>query len=406
MRSRLATHPLRLSVCAALVVVTMFSLHSEGITAKRGRSARPQAAKKPARPPSGMHVLDLATGKQRWFRANWMAVEWTEVNHKEALLVTSSDDARSVALIRAADGKTIWKWPGLKQPLSSSHIAGDRLYVTTGTQLRCALVATGRVIWTAEVKAKSAVLGVVAGKLLLTTGVSLQVVDAATGKQIREETLPKPSEYASASVTWGISGSLLVVGVCDGGVIARDIKSGDHWQQGLPYRQTGTLADLTLADDEWRWPRVVGVTDGSADVLAMYFREAGSAFGLNRATGNIIWQAAASDAIAVAGAIAVLERIEGRIGRIAGIDASTGAEKWQVDLVGPVDYESLLFYGGGISGKVVCIPCNDATLYALDTATGKKLWEWSSPYWIPGGVICTRSFCVFSDSGSPELERG
>lgn len=248
-------------------------------------------------------------------------------------------------------------------------------------------------------KPKSSVLGAVARRVILATNEGLRIVDSVSGELL--EVVESPNLGPSISATWGISGSLLVAGLGNL-VVALDAVSGASWEREMPSSKPLNAYSIAMESD-YLWPRPP--RQSSAGPLLIDFRGGERVVALDRQTGRIIWDQPAQAVAAVAGGVVMLDRTRDNTASIAAVDSSTGAEKWQVDLASPAGYE-VLVYDGDATDKVVCVPCNDGKVYGLDTLTGNKLWEWSSPYWIPGRVMCTRSFCIVPDSGSPELERG
>jgi len=367
-------------------------------TAARKARRKPPAPKEQMKPARGMHVLDLATGKQRWFRADCQPLAYTAVNHEECLVVTK-DKGRSVGLLRARDGKAIWQWRKLKQPVSGSLVEGGRLYVAA-KEIRCADVATGHMVWSRGMKTSLSPLGVYRGMLALSSADGVTFLEEKTGKLLDAITLPKLSEYAKVSATWAVSDALLVAG--QGNVVTATDESGETWQQQLPSSEPITEESLAW-NAEFLWPIVVG--RGLPDEpLLVAFTGGERVCALDRATGSVLWEVPAENFVAVAGQVVLVKRTADDAARVAAIEVATGQERWQAEPLGPGSQGVHIFWGDGTE-TVACVPCDDNKVYALETATGRTLWEWVSTYWRPDRVLCTPSYCVVSDSDQPPTDR-
>ena len=229
---------------SVLLLSAVVALGTPSTAARRARHT-PPAAKKQAKPRRGMHVLDLATGEHRWFRADCYPMASADVNHTDCLVITT-DRGCAVALLRAKDGKVLWQWRAFKQPVSGSRVEGGRLYVAAGKEVRCADVATGHTLWSRRVTTSGSTLGgaramlalsstsfsplgVYRGMLALSSAQGVTFLEEKSGKLLDAITLPKISEYAKVSATWALSGGLLVAGQAN--IVTATNESGETWQQ-------------------------------------------------------------------------------------------------------------------------------------------------------------------------------
>lgn len=140
----------------------------------------------------------------------------------------------------------------------------------------------------------------------------------------------------------------------------------------------GFLTCFALKDGKHKWEfktdaRIVG-TPAAADGVVVFGSADANIYGINAKSGKLMWKHASSKA--VLGAVTIekgIAYIGGSNGSFYAIYIRSGKLRWEFTGVkGYIETRPLIYDGKVLFGAW------DNNLYALDKATGKKLWSWDA----------------------------
>lgn len=140
----------------------------------------------------------------------------------------------------------------------------------------------------------------------------------------------------------------------------------------------GFLTCFALKDGKHKWEfktdaRIVG-TPAAANGVVVFGSADANIYGINAKSGKLMWKHASSKA--VLGAVTIekgIAYIGGSNGSFYAIDIRSGKLRWEFTGVkGYIETRPLIYDGKVLFGAW------DNNLYALDKATGKKLWSWDA----------------------------
>lgn len=232
-----------------------------------------------------LYALDATTGELKWKFKTGDVIHASPA-YADGVLFVGSWDSYFYA-IDAATGKEKWRFHGGEDPLihnqvgfqSSAAVADGVVYVgCRDSNLYALEAATGKEKWRFN-NAMSWVISspaVAQGKVYFATSDSslYHVVDAATGKPILKQQ-DKAYMFSSPS----IAGDVVLIGVLNGTLQARDLKSGDalwDFQTETSKQNKGWVltADWKLNEpmvfySSWREAPVVG-TDRQFNIGAIF----------------------------------------------------------------------------------------------------------------------------------------
>ncbi len=333
-----------LLIAGMAVVVGAFLLRGPQTTADdwpgfRGDTARAGVA---VRGPVGLPVL-------RWrFQASGGVA--TDIAIVGDLVYASSDDGTLHALA-LADGSERWSFQGGVVPLSGPTVVGGVVYVFDAKgQLFAVDASTGRQRW----RSGSSLLGAVnptlgAGRLYVgTADGALVALDAGSGAEVWRSTVAKSGLVNAPAYADG----LVYVGSAQGGFVAVDASTGKlAWHLDTGSDPLGTAV----------------VAAGIVYIGAPSDATTGHLWALDARTGRLLWQVDRDLAApAVADGVAYTAST---VGLVAALDATTGKERWHVQLHGQARAPA-------VAGGVVYVAADgERRVYALDAATGGKLWQ-------------------------------
>lgn len=360
-----------------------------------------------------------------------------------------------VHAVEAGSGTPRWTTELGGSVIGSTPVADDAVFASSGTTLHRLDRRTGEVEWETRVDehpfAMISASPVVAGEVVLQgvasgevtvpqddytfTG-SLSAFDAATGERLwRLDTTPGDDSAGAGVGIWStpavdlatgtafvgtgntyeepsapLADSLLAVDLATGELLwSRAFTAPDVFSAGSP---TGPDADVGAAPMLW-------AVDGRA--LVGVGDKAGVFHALDRATGDVVWEATltpgstfggvnGSSALA-GGTIVVASNVgdpETNAPRntvdVIGLDPATGAERWRTDLDG------MVFAPVSATPDLAFVATTLGELVALTVADGQVRWQRMAPAPVGGGatiqdglVLWGHGYALFEGPGDGGL---
>ena len=260
-------------------------------------------------------------------------------------------DGRLYAVSRDR-GFQLWATEVGEPPLTGPFAADGRLYLADSAgAVRAFSQTDGTPVWTSPATYETPSRLIAAGGALYfgTADGTVVALEAATGRE-RWHLRPPGSTLANAPA---FADGLVYVGTAGAGFVAIDAATGAiRWTADTKDQVTGTAS----------------VADGIAYIGAGPDAPSGSLHAFDATTGRPLWSA--GDALlqfpAVADGVAYTSNAAGLL---EAIDTATGATRWRVQLTGEVRTPVV---SGGI---VYLLAGNEHRVYAVDAATGGKLWQ-------------------------------
>jgi polyvinyl alcohol dehydrogenase (cytochrome) len=333
---------------------------------------------------SHVRALDAATGDERWAHDLDSGYVGGAVAVDDDHVYVGTFDARIVALDRAT-GEPAWSTEVATYPKSvvfGSPVVVDGL-VITGIGSFEVFVPSDPATFRGSVVALDAATGAEAWRF--------QVTDEAAGEGAGVSVWSSPAIDEDRGVLYVGTGQAYSVPAParSDGLVALDVRTGrevwhrqftagDAWSVALPSgldADVGAMPNLfTVGDTD-----AVGVGD-----------KAGTYRALDRATGEILWEAPltagglqggvmASAAVA-RGSIFVASNDASQDADLVALDATTGDEVWRVGVeahvTGPVTWANGVLYLADDSGRIA----------AYDAADGTRLWAHEVAFPAAGGI--------------------
>jgi outer membrane protein assembly factor BamB len=282
-------------------------------------------------PDDGVHALDYATGKRRWFAhfdqdANGVAAT------KDRVFATS-DDGHLYAL-DLKNGAVAWKQAGHGKMYTHPLLLADRVIVgDAGGWVRAFAMADGKELW------------------------KLQLTGAIRGGAAADDT----TIYVSSQ------GGEVAALTTQGKVIWRAIIKRPAWNHQGPEQPLEIYS-----------PPVVGAKElYVAFARDTYYTGEPAIFALDKKTGKIKWRAKGpgdwgnvrSTPVLVAGKLIYGEPYSGDV---AAIDVGTGHVSFRKE-IGPCYFPQ--WASPAAAGNLVYLPRFDGSVYALEATSGKVAWE-------------------------------
>lgn len=282
--------------------------------------------------------------------------------------------------LNAANGQLNWRTQ-LADPNLAFHIWGSplvfdgKIYVGLAShcvnpciigRLVCVDASDGRVLWSFATAAEGSTGGAVW---------SSPAVDAA-----RRMIYVGTGNYCTGTDLH--SSAIIAVNADTGALIWRYKRIPDADPNNLDFGSSPVLYDI----------------DG-VPMLALPSKD-GHCYGLNRATGALIWDTVVTDGNSRGGSIASPAAAYGKIffggtvnvatGMFVALDQRDGHIVWRTA-------QSLPILGAAaVSGGVVFVGCDDGALHAYDASTGTELWKAQRSPMLGGVSISTNSVIVGS----------
>ncbi len=276
----------------------------------------------------GLHALDAATGSERWM---------FEGTNMKAVAVAGD-------LVYVAD----------REP-------GDSTELET-TVVRAIDAATGQERWHVAVPNG---LPVVEGGMLV-TGTSegyLVGLDAATGAERWRLQVSTQGGAGNPALADGVA----YVGAGVDGFFAVDAASGTLlWRGDIGDDRTGTAV----------------VAEGIAYVGGATDNGTGHLYAFDANTGDLLWTR--DEPLASPAVLGGVGYSGSETGTLTAFNTADGTERWQMDLGGAVNNPAIA------NGVVYVVSLNDpidATLFALDAATGDELWSYTVEPVLGGAAV-------------------
>jgi len=296
--------------------------------------------------PTGNPVLDWQ------FRAGGAVLELAVVGDR----VFFADDGGTVYAVSRDGGVREWAVSIPNPPLGGPYAADGRLYVTNATGVLYALdQIDGHRIWTstAAYTVPSRVISA-EGAVYFGTGDGFVVaVDGATGAE-RWRIQPPSATLVNAPA---FGNGLVYAGTVGAGYVAIDPANRRVAWRG------DTGADLT---------GTATVVDGIAYIGASVEATSAKLRAFDAATGRLLWTSE-DDLLqlpTVSNGVAYSTTVNGLA---AAIDTTTGKTKWRIHLQGQIRAPVV---AGGI---VYLFVGQERRIYAVDAASGDRLWEFDVP---------------------------
>lgn len=284
-----------------------------------------------------LYAVELATGKQKWKQK--LGAMRASPGVKGGRVYVGDIEGR-FHCVAAADGKVLWKFDADGEIQAAANFHNDNvIFGSHDSNLYC-LSPDGKKVWATQVDGPINAAAAVVGDKTFATGCSdgiLHVIDATTGKEL-------------GSIDLG------------GQTVATAAVAGDRVFASMVSNQV-VAADLAKREKLW-------------------------AFEAPKRQQPFHSSPAVSDGIVVAGS---------RDKKVYGLDAKTGAERWNVPTEGHVD-ASPVIVGGRV--YVGCLG-EDGNFYVLDLMTGKKLQELKLDAPVSGSVaVGPDCILVGTDNGT------
>jgi outer membrane protein assembly factor BamB len=314
------------------------------------------------------HALDLATGETRWsIRAEAAGFPAAAAVAPDGAVVVVGDDAGLIRGLDAATGQQRWSFETDGEisggPAILDHAGGPRVLVgSQDASLSCLAVADGGLVWrhtiADQIRCTPTVVRTAAGDRICIAGCDgkLHVVDAETGAAVAAVPIDGPTgttpAAAAGRVCFGTEG-----GVFYGIDVAA---AAVAWKQrpaanAQAYRSSAAVVDdlaivgsrgraveaFALADGGRRWRQPMRGRIDASPVAVL-------------ATGAAAPADGARPVVIVADAA----------GRIAALEAATGAVAWEFDAGGG--------FGGGpaVAANRVVLASEDGTVWCFRSAAG------------------------------------
>jgi outer membrane protein assembly factor BamB len=169
-------------------------------------------------------AVDKKTGKEVWrvarsHRRSWATPLLVRTSQRTELIASG---AESVIAYDPASGKELWRAPGVvSHPIPSPVAGNDLVFVSAGSQSKRALAIrlggagdltnTASIIWRYEKGTAYVPSPILYGDYLylLTDAGAITCLEAATGKVIYQERLPKAAKFTASPVAF--EGKLLII---------------------------------------------------------------------------------------------------------------------------------------------------------------------------------------------------
>lgn len=333
--------------------------------------------------------------------------------------------------VKAATGESIWS-----TPMEGGWVIGgpavhdDGVYIGVGKTLFRLDKKTGAIVWKATTNDSS--LSQINGSPVLVDGMVLQATagvqdavpdptnsfrgtigayDAGTGMELwRFYATPADATAGSGVGIWStpavdMSRSLLYIGTGNtsseptaplaDALLAIDYKTGklkwsrqftpqDVFPKGNP---TGKDVDVGASPNLW--------TSNERDLVGVGDK-GGNYHTLDRTTGEVVWQTSLTPGSVFGGVIGSAAFVDGRLvmssnvgaannapgltSKIFALDPATGTIQWTSD-----ELQGKVFGPVSAVPGVAFVGTDANTMYAFDTAIGKKVWSFDAPGKIGGG---------------------
>ncbi len=254
-------------------------------------------------------------------------------------------------------GTEHWRFVGSR--LGEVTVEGDLVFINDADVLRALDAVTGQERWHAAVPGGTGVV-VEDGLLVVGTGDGFLLgLEVATGaEQWRFQVSTQGAAHNPA-----LSGGIAYVGGDSPGFFAVDVGSGRLlWRGDTGTDETGTAV----------------VSAGIAYIGGSAESGEGHLYAFDAATGALLWRRdepiftpAVLDGVGYSGSVA---------GIVSAFNTATGSELWRTQLGGVVRPLAV------VPGIVYAPSDGDRALYALDAATGERLWAFAVEGGIDGSV--------------------
>jgi outer membrane protein assembly factor BamB len=314
------------------------------------------------------HALDLATGETRWsIRAEAAGFPAAAAVAPDGAVVVVGDDAGLIRGLDAATGQQRWSFETDGEisggPAILDHAGGPRVLVgSQDASLSCLAVADGGLVWrhtiADQIRCTPTVVRTAAGDRICIAGCDgkLHVVDAETGAAVAAVPIDGPTgttpAAAAGRVCFGTEG-----GVFYGIDVAA---AAVAWKQRPAANAQAYRSSAAVVDDL----AIVGSRGRAVEAFA-------------RADGGRRWRQpmrgridASPVAVLATGAAAPADGarpvviVADAAGRIAALEAATGAVAWEFDAGGG--------FGGGpaVAANRVVLASEDGTVWCFRSAAG------------------------------------
>jgi outer membrane protein assembly factor BamB len=318
------------------------------------------------------HALDLATGETRWsIRAEAAGFPAAAAVAPDGAVVVVGDDAGLIRGLDAATGQQRWSFETDGEisggPAILDHAGGPRVLVgSQDASLSCLAVADGSLVWrhtiADQIRCTPTVVRTAAGDRICIAGCDgkLHVVDAETGVAVAAVPIDGPTgttpAAAAGRVCFGTEG-----GVFYGIDVAA---AAVAWQQrpaanAQAYRSSATIAgDLAIVGSRSRAVEAFALVDGGRRWRQPMRGRVDASPVAVFATGP----AAPADGAAAGARLVVI--VADAAGRIAALEAATGAAAWEFDAGGG--------FGGGpaVAADRMVLASDDGTVWCFRSAAG------------------------------------
>lgn len=277
---------------------------------------------------------------------------------------------RDVIAYSTANGGVVWQvnasGDASEDTVTGGGVASDgqRVYVATGTRHLMALdVQSGQQIWTSTLSEPARSAPAVAGNkiYLVTAGSVVYALSAANGQEIwRYSGIPETGGLLSSSSS-AIVGNLVIVPFASGEVVGLDTESGQlKWSSWLS-RALRTAAVSTLADIAGR------PVDDRGLIIAGSV--SGRILAVKESNGERVWEKNIGTAHtpAVSGDGVFIVSLQGTA---FGLDRATGEVRWMTPLP-KKPRERIVYAGPLLAGGTLWIGSNKGKLIGIDARTGQ-----------------------------------